>query len=488
MQSNYNKLIFEVSTPGTNGYKLPSLDVEDVELKDIIAEDYLTDCDLDFPEVSETTVVRHFTNLSNRNYNLDAGIYPLGSCTMKYNPKINENMAALEGFSKIHPYQDEEDVQGALRLLYELGQSLSEIPGMDQATLQPAAGAQGEYTGVMLIKAYHEKNGEGHRNKIIIPDTAHGTNPATAARAGYDIIELKSNEKGMIDLDALRAAVGDDTAGLMLTNPNTVGIFDENILEITNIIHEAGGLCYYDGASLNGIMGKAKPGEMGFDVMHYNLHKTMSTPHGGGGPGSGAVVCKDFLAEFLPTPVVCKDEDRYFLDYDRPNSIGKLLDFYGHFGILVRAYTYILTMGRDGLTRASEVSVLNTNYIQTILKEYFELPIDRVAKHEFVLNGLKDASPEVTTNDIAKRILDKGYHAPTVYFPLIFDEAMMMEVTETESKQDIDNYVNALIEIAKEAKEDPDLLIGAPHNTPISRPDETKAAKDVIITYKPENK
>lgn len=488
MQSNYNKLIFEVSTPGSKGYKLPDLDVEDVELKDIISEDYLTDCDLDFPEVSETTVVRHFTNLSNRNYNLDAGIYPLGSCTMKYNPKINENMAALEGFSKIHPYQDEEDVQGALRLLYELGEALSEIPGMDHATLQPAAGAQGEYTGVKLIKAYHEKNGQGHRNKIIIPDTAHGTNPATAARAGYDIIELKSNEKGMIDLDALRAAVGEDTAGLMLTNPNTVGIFDENILEITNIIHEAGGLCYYDGASLNGIMGKAKPGEMGFDVMHYNLHKTMSTPHGGGGPGSGAVVCKDFLAEFLPTPVVCKDEDRYFLDYDRPNSIGKLLDFYGHFGILVRAYTYILTMGRDGLTRASEVSVLNTNYIQSILKEYYELPIDRIAKHEFVLNGLKDASPEITTNDIAKRILDKGYHAPTVYFPLIFDEAMMMEVTETESKKDIDNYVNALIEIAKEAKENPELLTGAPHNTPISRPDETKAAKDVIITYKAEDK
>lgn len=488
MQSNYNKLIFEVSTPGSKGYKLPDLDVEDVELKEIISEDYLTDCDIDFPEVSETTVVRHFTNLSNRNYNLDAGIYPLGSCTMKYNPKINENMAALEGFSKIHPYQDEEDVQGALRLLYELGESLSEIPGMDHATLQPAAGAQGEYTGVKLIKAYHEKNGQGHRNKIIIPDTAHGTNPATAARAGYEIIELKSNEKGMIDLDALRAAVGEDTAGLMLTNPNTVGIFDENILEITNIIHEAGGLCYYDGASLNGIMGKAKPGEMGFDVMHYNLHKTMSTPHGGGGPGSGAVVCKDFLAEFLPTPVVCKDEDRYFLDYDRPNSIGKLLDFYGHFGILVRAYTYILTMGRDGLTRASEVSVLNTNYIQSILKEYYELPIDRIAKHEFVLNGLKDASPEITTNDIAKRILDKGYHAPTVYFPLIFDEAMMMEVTETESKKDIDNYVNALIEIAKEAKENPELLTGAPHNTPISRPDETKAAKDVIITYKAEDK
>ncbi len=488
MQSNYNKLIFEVSTPGSKGYKLPDLDVEDVELKDIISEDFLTDCDLDFPEVSETTVVRHYTNLSNRNYNLDAGIYPLGSCTMKYNPKINENMAALEGFSKIHPYQDEEDVQGALRLLYELGESLSEIPGMDHATLQPAAGAQGEYTGVKLIKAYHEKNGQGHRNKIIIPDTAHGTNPATAARAGYEIIELKSNEKGMIDLDALRAAVGEDTAGLMLTNPNTVGIFDENILEITNIIHEAGGLCYYDGASLNGIMGKAKPGEMGFDVMHYNLHKTMSTPHGGGGPGSGAVVCKDFLAEFLPTPVVCKDEDRYFLDYDRPNSIGKLLDFYGHFGILVRAYTYILTMGRDGLTRASEVSVLNTNYIQSILKEYYELPIDRIAKHEFVLNGLKDASPEITTNDIAKRILDKGYHAPTVYFPLIFDEAMMMEVTETESKKDIDNYVNALIEIAKEAKENPELLTGAPHNTPISRPDETKAAKDVIITYKAEDK
>lgn len=486
MQDNYSKLIFEVSTPGAKGYNLPELDVDDVDVSELISGDYLTDCELTLPEVSETSVVRHFTNLSNRNFNLDAGTYPLGSCTMKYNPKINENMSVLDGFTNIHPYQDEEDVQGALRLLYELGESLAEIAGMDCATLQPAAGAQGEYVGVKLIQAYHEKNGQGHRNKIILPDTAHGTNPASAARAGYDIIELKSNEKGMIDLESLKAAVGDDTAALMLTNPNTVGIFDENILEITKIVHDAGGLCYYDGASLNGIMGKAKPGEMGFDVMHYNLHKTMSTPHGGGGPGSGAVVCKDILEPFLPRPTVKKDGDRYYLDCDRPESMGRVMDFYGHFGILVRAYTYILTMGKDGLQRASEVSVLNTNYIQKILKEHYILPIDRLAKHEFVLNGLKD-SPEVTTLDIAKRILDKGFHAPTVYFPLIFDEAMMIEITETESKKDIDEFVNALIEIAEEARENPDCVIDAPFNTPVSRPDETKAAKDIIVTYQEEN-
>lgn len=481
---NYDKLIFEVSNPGSKGYNLPELDVDNVELSELLPQDFLSEEEVNLPEVSEATVVRHFTNLSNKNYNLDAGIYPLGSCTMKYNPKINEEIVKFDGFANIHPYQDEEDVQGALRLMYELGESLSAIAGMDHATLQPAAGAQGEYCGIMLIKAYHEKNGESQRNKIIIPDTAHGTNPASAARAGYDIIEIKSNKDGMIDLDALEAAVGDDTAALMLTNPNTLGISDVNIIKITEIIHNAGGLCYYDGASLNGIMGKAKPGEMGFDVMHYNLHKTMSTPHGGGGPGSGAVVCKSILEEFLPKPVVTKNGDKYSLEYDRPNSIGMLMDFYGHFGILVRAYTYILSMGRDGLTAATEAAVLNTNYIQKQVKEYYKLPIDRTAKHEFVLNGLKDVDERIKTLDIAKRLLDKGFHAPTVYFPLIFSEAMMIEVTETESKQDIDAFVNALIEIAQEAKEDPDILLNAPINLKYSRFDETKAAKDAIVAYK----
>lgn len=484
MNTNYDKVIFEVSQPGRVGYKLPDLDVPEAELSDLIPQELLCDTELDFPEVAEFEVIRHFTNLSNKNYSLDQGIYPLGSCTMKYNPKINEDMASLPGFQNVHPLQAEEDMQGVLRLMYELGDALAIITGMDKPTLQPAAGAHGEYTGILLIKAYHEKRGDTKRDKIIIPDAAHGTNPATAAMAGYKIIELKSTNQGMVDVEALRAAVGDDTAGLMLTNPNTVGMSDENIKLIADIVHEAGGLVYYDGANLNAIMGKARPGDMGFDVVHYNLHKTMSTPHGGGGPGSGAVACKEFLAEFLPVPVVeKKDDGTFYLNYDLPNSIGKVKDFYGHFGILVRAYTYILTMGADGLKRASEVAVLNANYLQALLKDYYKLPLDRITKHEVVFGGLKDPLSEVTTLDIAKRILDKGYHAPTVYFPLIINEAMMVEPTETETKQTLDDFANSLIEIAKEAKENPELLKEAPHNTPVRRPDETKAAKDVIVVY-----
>lgn len=484
MLTNYNKLIFEVSEEGRTGYKLPELDVENCELDALLPKDLIDEKLVEFPEVSEVDVIRHFTNLSSKNYGLDHGMYPLGSCTMKYNPKINEDMASLDGFANIHPFQTEEDIQGALRLLYELAESLSEISGMDCTTLQPAAGAQGEYTGVMLMKSYHAKNGDTKRNKIIIPDSAHGTNPATANMAGYQIVELKSNDKGMMDLEALRAAVGEDTAGLMLTNPNTLGMSDENIAEITKIVHEAGGLCYYDGANFNAIMGKAKPGEMGFDILHYNLHKTMSTPHGGGGPGAGPVGCKEFLKEFLPKPIVEKREDgTYFLNYDKKDSLGKVKDFYGHFGILVRAYTYILSMGGDGLKRASEVAVLNANYLQTRLKEYYKLPLDRICKHEFVLAGLKGDLHEITTLDIAKRLLDKGFHAPTVYFPLIINEAIMIEPTETETKQTLDAFAEAMIEIAKEAEEDASILTEAPHNTPVTRPDETKAAKDTIVVY-----
>ncbi|MEB3430056.1 aminomethyl-transferring glycine dehydrogenase subunit GcvPB [Citroniella saccharovorans] len=483
MLSNYDKLIFEVSEVGRTGYRLPELDVE-CNIEEVIASEYLTKEELNFPEVSEFDVVRHYTNLSSKNYSLDQGIYPLGSCTMKYNPRINEDMAALNGFRNIHPMEDIEDVQGALRLMYELQKSLAEVAGMDHITLQPAAGAHGEYTGVSLIRAYHEKNGDTKRDKIIVPDSAHGTNPATAAMAGYKIVEIKSDKEGMVDLDALQAAVGDDTAGLMLTNPNTVGMSDKNIKDIVRIVHEAGGLCYYDGANLNAIMGHARPGDMGFDCVHYNLHKTMSTPHGGGGPGSGPVGCKEFLHEFLPVPVVSKKDDgTYFLDYDKKYTLGKVKDFYGHFAICVRAYTYILTMGRDGLKKASEVAVLNANYLQAILKEYYKLPLDRICKHEFVLAGLKGVMSEVNTLDIAKRILDKGFHAPTVYFPLIINEAIMIEPTETESKASLDAFANALIEIAKEAEEDPSILNEAPHNTPVSRPDETKAAKDTILVY-----
>ena len=480
---DYNKLVFELSKPGRKAYNLPALDVENKTLDSLIPAEYLTDKELNFPEVSEVDVIRHYTNLSDKNYGLDTGFYPLGSCTMKYNPKINEDVVRYDGFTNVHPLQPESCVQGSLQVMYELEKSLCEIAGMDRFTLQPAAGAHGEITGIMLIKAYHEKNGDTKRNKLIVPDSAHGTNPATAAMAGYSIIEIKSTENGLVDLEALKAAVGEDTAGLMLTNPNTVGIYDRGVKEISRIVHEAGGLLYYDGANMNAIMGHARPGDMGFDVVHYNLHKTFSTPHGGGGPGSGPVGCKDILAEFLPVPMVGKKDDTYFLDYNIPNSIGKVKDFYGHFSILLRAYTYILTMGNDGLKKASEMAVLSANYIKEKLKDYYYLPIDTLVKHEVVFGGLKDTLSEVTTLDIAKRLLDHGYHPPTIYFPLIIHEAMMIEPTESESKETIDGFIDVMIAIAKEAKENPESLKTAPHDTLVRRPDETKAARNPVVKY-----
>jgi len=402
---------------------------------------------------------------------------------MKYNPKINEDVARYDGFANVHPYQSEDCTQGSLQVLHELEKSLCEVAGMDRMTLQPAAGAHGEITGLMLIKAYHEKRGDLKRNKIIVPDSAHGTNPATAAMAGYSTIEIKSTKDGLVDLEALKAAVGDDTAGLMLTNPNTLGIFDKGITEIARIVHEAGGLLYYDGANMNAIMGHARPGDMGFDVVHFNLHKTFSTPHGGGGPGAGPVGVKNILVEFLPVPMVEKKDNRYYLDYDYPNTIGKVKDFYGHFGILLRAYTYILTMGSDGLKKASEMAVLNANYICSKLKEHYYLPIDTIYKHEFVLGGLKDTLSEVSTLDIAKRLLDHGYHPPTIYFPLIINQALMIEPTESESKETMDAFIDTMIEIAKEAKENPNVLKTAPHDTLVRRPDETKAARNPVVKY-----
>lgn len=480
---NYDKLIFELSKPGRKAYNLPALDVEDKDIKNFIPEEFLSNSELNFPELSEVDVVRHYTNLSNKNYGLDTGFYPLGSCTMKYNPKINEDTSRYDGFANLHPYQSECCTQGALQLLYELDKSLAEIAGMDKMSLQPAAGAHGELAGIMVIKAYHEKNGDFKRDKIIVPDSAHGTNPATAAMAGYKIVEVKSTKEGLVDIEALKAVVGEDTAGLMLTNPNTLGIFDKNIKEIAKIVHDAGGQLYYDGANANAILGHARPGDTGFDVVHFNIHKTFSTPHGGGGPGSGPIGVKEHLVEFLPVPLVEKDEDRYFLDYNLPNSIGKVKDFYGHFGILVRAYTYILTMGSDGLKKASEIAVLNANYMANKLKEHFYLPIDTLFKHEFVLGGLKDTLSEVTTLDIAKRLLDKGYHPPTVYFPLIINQAIMIEPTETESKETLDEFIDAMIEIAKEAAENPQMVKDAPLNTIVSRPDETKAARNPVLKY-----
>lgn len=480
---DYDKLIFDLSVKGLRAYTLPPLDVEAKKPEELLPAEYLRKSDLNFPELSEVDVVRHYTNLSNKNFGVDSGFYPLGSCTMKYNPKINEATARFEGFSGIHPMQSEETVQGALKLMYDLGKSLCEVTGMDEFTLQPAAGAHGEYTGVAVIKKYHEAKGDFKRDKVIVPDSAHGTNPATTVMAGCDVIEIKSNKRGRVDIEALKKVVGDDTCALMLTNPNTVGIFEDEIEEITKIVHDAGGLVYYDGANSNAIMGHVRPGDMGFDAVHLNLHKTFSTPHGGGGPGAGPVGVKNFLSKFLPSPVVEKDGDRYFLK-ELPDTMGKVKGFWGHFGILVRAYTYILMMGRDGLKKASEVAVLNANYLQALLKEDYNLSFDEFCMHETVLSGLKDDhSGEIKTLDVAKRLLDMGFHPPTVYFPLIVNEALMVEPTETESKETLDSFAKAMKQIAEEARENPDILHSAPNTTIVSRPDETLAARKPVLKY-----
>lgn len=479
----YDKLIFELSQPGRRAFKLPELDIEDMEIKEIIPEEFLNDKELELPELSEVDIIRHYINLSNKNYGVDTGFYPLGSCTMKYNPKINEDMASLDGFKNIHPHQPEETIQGALQLMYELDKALCEISGMDKMTLQPAAGAHGELAGLTLIKAYHENRGDTKRTKIIVPDSAHGTNPASAMMAGFETIEIKSTEEGIVDIESLKSVLNDEIAGLMLTNPNTLGLFERDIVKIAKLVHEAGGLLYYDGANANAILGKVRPGDMGFDVVHFNLHKTFSTPHGGGGPGSGPVGVKKILMDFLPTPTVEKDGDRYYLNYNIPHSVGRMKDFYGHFGIMIRAYSYILAMGKDGLKKVSEMAVLNANYLANKLKDYYNIPDNTIFKHEFVMAGLKSEIPQVTTLDVAKRLLDYGYHPPTIYFPLIVHEALMTEPTETESKETLDEFIEVMIKIAEEAKENPEILKEAPHNTPVRRLDETRAARKPILKY-----
>lgn len=482
---NYDKLIFEVSKAGRKAYSLPECDVPELEAGSILPEGMLRSSDIELPEVSEVDVMRHFTLLSSKNFGVDTGFYPLGSCTMKYNPKINEDMAAVPGFTGVHPYQPADTVQGSLKLMHELGEMLSEIAGMEQVSLQPAAGAHGELTGLMIIKAYHQSRGDHKRNKIIVPDSAHGTNPASAAVAGFDIVEIKSDEKGAVDLESLKAALNDETAGLMLTNPSTLGLFEKNITKIAELVHAAGGLLYYDGANMNAIMGMTRPGDMGFDVVHLNLHKTFSTPHGGGGPGSGPVGVAKKLVEFLPVPVIEKAGDRYVLNYDKPQSIGKVKSFYGNFGVMVRAYSYILTMGAEGLTRASKMAVLNANYIKEKLKKYYYLPIDDVCKHEFVLGGLGKDVHEVSTLDVAKRLLDYGYHPPTIYFPLIVESAIMVEPTETESLETMNSFIDVMIKIAQEAKENPEILKNAPTTTPVRRLDEVKAARTPVLKWQP---
>lgn len=456
MLKKEEKLVFELSVPGRYTNLLPGCDVDEKEITGLIPEEFLREDDPDLPELGEVDVVRHFTHLSQKNYGVDSGFYPLGSCTMKYNPKVNEEVSRLDGFSKVHPYQPEETVQGCLELLYMTDKFLSEITGMDRFSLQPAAGAHGEMTGLMIMKAFHENNGDHKRNKIIVPDSAHGTNPASAATAGFEVVEVRSDERGGIDINALKELMSDEVAGLMLTNPNTLGLFDENIHLIAEIVHDAGGLLYYDGANANAIIGISRPGDMGFDIVHLNLHKTFSTPHGGGGPGSGPVGVKKQLIPFLPRPVVEYDNSRYYFDYDRPLSIGRVKSFYGNFSVVVKAYAYIRSLGADGLRKVSEAAVLNANYIKEKLKAYYHLPYDRTCMHEVVFSGQWQKEFGVSTLDIAKRLLDFGYHPPTIYFPLIVKEAFMIEPTETESKETLDEFINAMIEIANEAKNEPE--------------------------------
>lgn len=480
--SNKNQpLIFESSTPGRIGYSLPEMDIPAADLTELLPNDYIREENPELPEVSELDIMRHYTALSKRNHGLDSGFYPLGSCTMKYNPKINENVARFNGFAHIHPLQEVSAVQGALELMYDLQQHLVEITGMDEVTLQPAAGAHGEWTGLMLIRAYHEANGDMHRTKVIVPDSAHGTNPASATVAGLETITVKSNEHGLVDLEDLKRVVGEDTAALMLTNPNTLGLFEENILEMAEIVHNAGGKLYYDGANLNAVLSKARPGDMGFDVVHLNLHKTFTGPHGGGGPGSGPVGVKADLIPFLPKPVLTKVGEEFVLDYNRPQSIGRVKPFYGNFGINVRAYTYIRSMGPDGLKAVTENAVLNANYMMRRLAEYYDLPFDRHCKHEFVLSGRRQKKLGVRTLDIAKRLLDFGYHPPTIYFPLNVEECIMIEPTETESKETLDSFIDAMIQIAKEAEETPEIVQEAPHTTVIGRLDETLADRKSVV-------
>lgn len=480
---DYNKVIFELSSEGRKGYRLPNLDVPEVELSELLPKNLLREDEIELPEVSEVDVVRHYTALSNKNYTVDNGFYPLGSCTMKYNPKINEDIAALSGFSRIHPLQDENISQGALELMYDLKTRLCEITGLYDFTLQPAAGAHGEYTGLLIIKAYHEKRGDTKRTKIIVPDSAHGTNPASASVAGFDIVEIKSGEDGRVSIEELKKVLNDEIAGLMLTNPSTLGLFEKDIKLISELVHEAGGLLYYDGANLNAIMGIARPGDMGFDVCHLNMHKTFSTPHGGGGPGSGPVGVKKHLAKFLPIPTVEKENDKFILDYNREDSLGKIRSLYGNFGVMVKAYTYILTMGKEGLKAASENAVLNANYIKESLRDYYNIGKDDICKHEVILSTLKENPHHIATLDIAKRLIDYGVHPPTVYFPLIIEEALMIEPTESESKDTVDEFIDAMKKIAVEAKENPELLHEAPVNAPVRRLDQVKAARKPILKW-----
>ena len=474
------KTIFEKSN-GVDGVCIG--ETEEIKLEGFIPKELLREGNIGLPQLSELEVLRHYKALSDRNFCIEKGFYPLGSCTMKYNPKVNELLASLEGFANLHPLQSDEDSQGALELMYNLQEKLKYITGMDAVTLQPAAGAHGELTGMMIIKKYFEVKGETNRTKVIIPDSAHGTNPASAKMCGFEIVEVKSNEKGQVDLEELKKLLDENVAAIMMTNPNTLGIFEEKVLEISKIMHDNGSLLYYDGANFNAIMGWTNPALMGFDVVHLNLHKTFATPHGGGGPGAGPVGVVEKLKGFLPAPVIEFDGKKYYRNYNIKHSIGKVRSFYGNFGVLVRAYAYILMMG-DNLKLASADAVLNANYIKEKLKAAYELPYDEPCMHEFVLSGERQHEEGVSTLGIAKRLMDDNIHPPTVYFPLIVHEAIMIEPTESESKEVLDNFINVMLNIAKEIKENPEEVLKSPQKTPVRRVDETLAARHPDLTFK----
>jgi glycine dehydrogenase subunit 2 len=479
------KLIFERSSPGRSAYSLPALDVPRKDTEKLIQKKYLRKKLEGVPEVSEVELVRHFTRLSTWNYGVDTGFYPLGSCTMKYNPKVNELVSRLERFAGSHPYSPPVLCQGSLRLIRELEEFLNQITGLSRTTLQPAAGAHGELTGMMIIKAYHNDKGDKARTKVLIPDSAHGTNPASATLCGLESVEIKSDERGCINPKMLKEVMNETVAAIMLTNPNTLGLFEEDILEICNIMHERGGLVYMDGANMNAFMGIARPGDMGIDVIHLNLHKSFSTPHGGGGPGSGPVAVGEKLTPFLPAPLVEENDKGYYLDYNKQKSIGRVRSFYGNFGVLIKAYAYILTMGADGLKQAAQAAVINANYIRKKLEGIFDIPYNRVCMHEVIFSDKIQEKNGISTLDIAKRLMDYGFHPPTIYFPLIVHGALMVEPTDTESRQEIDGFIEAMKNIAKEAKEDPDLLHSAPHNTKVGRLDEVRAARSPILRWTP---
>ena len=475
------KLIYEKSQAGRRASSVPD---PGVEPGDAIPEHLRRSEPPHLPELAEPELVRHMTELSTRNFGIDTGFYPLGSCTMKYNPRVNERLVGLPGFRDLHPYQDDEDAQGALELMWRLQEILAEVVGLDAVTLQPAAGSQGELTGLTLISAYFRDRGEyDQRREIVIPDTAHGTNPASVTMAGYTVRKVNVDGRGNIDVDDLREKVGPQTAGLMLTNPSTLGLFEERIEEVASIFHDAGALLYYDGANLNAVCGISRPGDMGFDVLHFNLHKTFSQPHGGGGPGAGSVAVRDILEPYLPTPIVVRDGDTYRLDHDRPKSIGRVRGFGGPFGVFVRAYAFIRSWG-PGLRDMSETAVLNANYMLALLRDHYDLPYDRHCMHEFVVSarGLK-REYGVTALDVAKRLMDFGFHPPTVYFPLVVPEALMIEPTETEAKETLDDFCHAMLEIVREAKDDPGQLKSAPHSRPVSRLDEAGAAKRMTVRH-----